>query len=83
MLAGFRKLLENWIARVFFGLLVVVFVFWGISNVVTLVGSSTDIAHVAGQPVDISLVQAEYQRELSQSEQKGTPDLDTRRQIAD
>jgi peptidyl-prolyl cis-trans isomerase D len=50
---------------------------------VTLVGSSTDIAHVAGQPVDISLVQAEYQRELSQSEQKGTPDLDTRRQIAD
>jgi peptidyl-prolyl cis-trans isomerase D len=82
MLSWFRKLLENWIARVFFGLLVVVFVFWGISNVVTLVGSSTDIAHVGGQPVDISLVQAEYQNKLNQAEQKGTPDLATRQQIA-
>jgi peptidyl-prolyl cis-trans isomerase D len=82
MLAWFRKLLENWIARVFFGALVIVFVFWGISNVVTLVGNGTTVAHVAGKPVDISVVQAEYQNELNQAEQKGPADPDERRQIA-
>lgn len=82
MLAWFRKLLANWVARVFFGALLVVFVFWGISNVVTLVSASTTIAHVDGKPIDISVVQAEYQTELSQAEQKGTPDLAQRQQIA-
>jgi peptidyl-prolyl cis-trans isomerase D len=82
MLAWFRKLLENWIARVFFGLLLVVFVFWGISNVVTLVSNSSTVAHVAGKPVDVATVQAEYQRELSQAEQKGPADPDERKQIA-
>jgi peptidyl-prolyl cis-trans isomerase D len=82
MLAWFRKLLENWIARVFFGALVIVFVFWGISNVVTLVGNSSTIAHVAGAPVDASVVQAEYQSELNQAEQKGPADPGQRRQIA-
>jgi peptidyl-prolyl cis-trans isomerase D len=82
MLAWFRKLLSNWIARVFFGALVVVFVFWGISNVVTLVSSSTTIARVGGKPVDISAVQAEFQNELSQAEQKGPVDPATRQQIA-
>jgi len=82
MLAWFRKLLGNWIARVFFGALVVVFVFWGISNVVTLVSSSTTIAHVAGKAVDISVVQAEFQNELTQAEQKGPVDPAARQQIA-
>jgi peptidyl-prolyl cis-trans isomerase D len=82
MLAWFRKLLENWIARVFFGALGVVFVFWGISNVATLVSSNTAIATVAGKPIDISVVQAEYQNELNQAEQKGTPDATERQHIA-
>jgi peptidyl-prolyl cis-trans isomerase D len=82
MLAWFRKLLANWIARVFFGALVIVFVFWGISNVATLVSSSTTIATVAGHPVDISAVQAEYQNQLNQAEQKGAPDAGQRQQIA-
>lgn len=70
MLVWVRKLLENWIARVFFGLLVVVFVFWGVSNVVTLIGSNTAIAHVGGKPIDISAVQAVYQPKLEQAQQK-------------
>lgn len=82
MLRWFRKLLENWIARVFFGALGIVFVFWGISNVATLVSSNTAIATVAGQPIDISAVQAEYQNELNQAEQKGAPDATERQQIA-
>jgi peptidyl-prolyl cis-trans isomerase D len=82
MLATIRKLLENWVARVFFGALIVVFVFWGISNVQTLIGSTTAVAHIGGKPVDISEVQAEYQRELNASNPSGTPDLPTRQQIA-
>jgi peptidyl-prolyl cis-trans isomerase D len=82
MLSSIRKVLDNWVARVFFGGLIVIFVFWGISNVQTLVGSNTAVAHIGGKPVDISEVQAEYQRELNQSNQSGTPDLSTRQQIA-
>jgi len=84
MMSRLRKLLDNWIARVFIVLLFAVFVFWGISNVFTMVGSSSAIAHVNGKPVDISLLQTEYQRELDQAEQSnpGQPDLADRQKIA-
>ena len=75
--------MESWVARGFFALLVVVFVFWGISNVFTLTGSSTAVAVVAGKPVDVSVVQAGYQRALNQYEQQGQqPDPATRQQLA-
>jgi peptidyl-prolyl cis-trans isomerase D len=79
-----RKLLKNWIARVFFVLLVLVFVFWGISNVVTLAGSNTSVAHIGGKPVDISLVAAAYQAQLDRARQASPtqPDLPTRQQLA-
>jgi peptidyl-prolyl cis-trans isomerase D len=79
-----RKLLKNWIARVFFVLLVLVFVFWGISNVVTLAGSNTAVAHIGGKPVDIALVEAAYQTQLDHARQSSPtqPDLPTRRQLA-
>ena len=84
MMSRLRKLLDNWIARVFFVLLFAVFVFWGISNVFTMTGSSTAVAHVDGKPVDVSLVQAEYQKQLNQAEQSGQsqPDLPGRQKIA-
>ncbi len=64
--------------------LVAVFVFWGVSNVVTLVGSNTAVAHIGGKPVDISVVQAAYQTALNRADQsgQGQPDLATRRQLA-
>jgi peptidyl-prolyl cis-trans isomerase D len=76
--------MENWVARVFFVLLFLVFVFWGISNVVTLIGSNSAVAHVGGKPVDISLLQAEYQKALTQAMQsnRAQPDLAAREQIA-
>ncbi len=85
MLVSVRKLLDNWIARIFFALLVLVFVFWGISNVVTMAGSSTAVAEVAGQPVDISVVQQAYQSALAQAEQsgQGQPDEMAREQMAE
>lgn len=84
MLVWVRKLLENWVARGFFALLVMVFVFWGISNVVTLIGSNTAVAHVGGRLVDVSTVQAAYQKALNQQNQsgQGQPDLATRQQMA-
>ena len=82
MLSSIRKLLDNWVARIFFGGLIVIFVFWGISNVQSLVGGDTAVAHIGGKPVDISEVQAEYQHELSQANQSGAPDLPTRQKIA-
>lgn len=84
MMSRLRKLMENWVARVFFVLLFLVFVFWGISNVVTLIGSNTAVAHVGGKPVDISLLQAEYQKALTQAMQsnRAQPDLAAREQIA-
>ncbi|HEY1856209.1 peptidylprolyl isomerase [Acidocella sp.] len=85
MLVSVRKLLENWIARGFFALLVLVFVFWGISNVVTMIGSNTAVAEVAGHPVDISLVQQAYQAALAQAQQsgQGQPDEAAREQMAE
>jgi peptidyl-prolyl cis-trans isomerase D len=83
MLSAVRKLLDNWIARGFFVLLIGVFIFWGISNVLTLVGSNTAVAHIGGNPVDITAVQAEYQTELNAAQQNNpNPDLATRQQIA-
>lgn len=84
MLVWVRKLLENWVARGFFALLIVVFVFWGISNVLTMLGSDTAVAHMGGQPVDITQVQAAYQQALNQAEQsgQGQPDLPTRQGLA-
>jgi peptidyl-prolyl cis-trans isomerase D len=84
MMSRLRKLMENWVARVFFVLLFLVFVFWGISNVVTLIGSNSAVAHVAGKPVDVSLLQAEYQKALTQAMQtnRAQPDLAAREQIA-
>ncbi|HQT45654.1 MAG: hypothetical protein B7X08_00730 [Acidocella sp. 20-63-7] len=84
MLVWVRNLLENWVARAFFALLVLVFVFWGISNVVTLIGSNTAVAHVGGEAVDISVVQASYQKALNRAAQsgQGQPDLATRRELA-
>lgn len=84
MLSALRKLLENWIARVLFGLLIAIFVFWGISNVLTLVGNNTAVAHVGGRPVDIAAVQAAYQTALNTAEQTNpTPAPAMRQQLAE
>jgi peptidyl-prolyl cis-trans isomerase D len=83
MLSALRKLLENWVARGFFGLLIIVFVFWGISNVLTLVGNSNAIAHVGGKPIDAAVVQAAYQTALNTAQQTNpSPNIATRQQLA-
>jgi len=71
MLSWVRKLRGNWVARIFIAALALIFVFWGVSNVLTLMSSSTNVAHVGGVPIDISVVQAEYETGLNQAEQAG------------
>lgn len=82
MLVWVRKLTSSWVARIFFGLLIIGFVFWGISNVLTLAGSNTAVAKVGGTPIDAAVVQANYQDALSRASQHGQPDLAARQQLA-
>jgi peptidyl-prolyl cis-trans isomerase D len=85
MLSAVRKLLSNWVARVFFGLLVVVFVFWGVQNVFTMVSASSALVTVAGAPVDAAAVAAGYQQALGLAEAGGqpAPDVAARQQMAE
>ncbi|WP_288049998.1 peptidylprolyl isomerase [Acidiphilium sp.] len=65
MLSMIRQLLDNWIVRAFFVVLIGVFVFWGVSSVVMGIGASDAIATVGGQPIKIEAVNAAYQRTLN------------------
>ncbi|MBU6500147.1 MAG: SurA N-terminal domain-containing protein, partial [Rhodospirillales bacterium] len=67
MLASFRRHLDSWVARAFFLLLVATFVLWGIGSALpTLFGSSTTVANVGGQKIELPAMQAAYQRALTQ-----------------
>lgn len=83
MLGWVRTFMESWVARICFAALMLMFVFWGISNVFTLPGGATAVAYVAGKPVNVDLVAAAYQRLLRQVQQQGQqPDKAQRQQIA-
>jgi peptidyl-prolyl cis-trans isomerase D len=85
MLSWVRGLQKNWIVRGFFVLLIVIFVFWGISFILPdFSGGPDSVATVNGKPVDISLVQTAYQTALTQAQQSNpNPDLADRRRIAE
>jgi peptidyl-prolyl cis-trans isomerase D len=87
MISQFRRFSESWIARIFFVIMAVSFVGWGISGeIFHMMGSPTWIAKVGGETIEIPTFQSEYQRDLAQQTrnlppgQESTPAL--RRQIA-
>lgn len=83
MLVWVRTFMESWVARIFFALLIAMFVFWGISNVFTLPGGATAVAYVAGKPVNVATVETVYQRLLNQAQQQGQqPNAAQRQQLA-
>ena len=86
MLATFRRHLNTWVAKVFFALLVGVFVLWGVGDVVRNVGVDTSVATVAGQKIELPEVQDAYRRQLAQVTRmfggKIEPTPDMRRAIA-
>src|ERR1700722_4625073 len=82
MLTQFRRYTDSWIARVFFIIMAVSFVGWGISgDIFRLMGPPTWVAKLGGQTIDIQAFQAEYQRAMAQETrnlpagQEATPDL--------
>jgi peptidyl-prolyl cis-trans isomerase D len=86
MITQLRHYTESWIARGFFLIMAVSFVGWGISgDLFNLMGPPSWVAKVAGQTIQISAFQAEYQRAMAQQTrtlpagQEATPGL--RRQV--
>ncbi|HEX7390167.1 MAG TPA: SurA N-terminal domain-containing protein [Acidiphilium sp.] len=65
MLSSIRKLLDNWIARAFFTALAAVFVFWGVSNIVTTPGSGGAVATVGGHAIQASAISRGYQQKIT------------------
>jgi peptidyl-prolyl cis-trans isomerase D len=67
MISQFRRYSESWIARIFFIIMAVSFVGWGISGeIFRMMGSPTWVAKVGGDTIEIPAFQAEYQRALAQ-----------------
>ena len=67
MISQFRRYSESWIARIFFLVMAVSFVGWGISgDIFRLMGPPSWVAKVGGQTIEIPAFQTEYQRGLTQ-----------------
>jgi peptidyl-prolyl cis-trans isomerase D len=67
MLASVRRHLNSWVAKIFFFLLVAMFVVWGVGDVIRNIGfEDTSVATVAGQRLELPEVQQAYQRQLQQ-----------------
>jgi peptidyl-prolyl cis-trans isomerase D len=67
MISQFRRYTDSWIARVFFVIMAVSFVGWGISgDIFRLMGPPTWVAKVGGQTIEIPAFQSEYQRAMAQ-----------------
>ncbi len=85
MLATFRRSLNTWPARLLFMLLVVAFAVWGIGDVVRNIARDSAPLRVAGQSIDLAVLQQEFQRNMAQATRNlgnsdATPEL--RRTVA-
>lgn len=65
MLSTIRKLLDNWLVRAFFMVLIAVFIFWGVSSVITQHGSSEAVATVGGQSIQAEDINSSYQQQVT------------------
>jgi peptidyl-prolyl cis-trans isomerase D len=82
MITQFRRYTDSWIARVFFLIMAVSFVGWGISgDIFRLMGPPSWVAKVGGQTIEIPAFQNEFQRAMAQETrnlpagQEATPDM--------
>ncbi|HEY3848090.1 MAG TPA: SurA N-terminal domain-containing protein [Acetobacteraceae bacterium] len=76
MISAFRRSLDTWVVRGFFLVMVAAFIIWGIGDVFRMAGTSTWVAKVGDQTVEVPAFQAEYQRELSQATRNLPPGQD-------
>lgn len=72
MISLFRRAAESWVARIFFLLMAVAFVGWGVSGDLLRIlnGTPTWVAKVGGQTIEIPAFQAAFQRAWAEQEQK-------------
>src|SRR5271166_5857776 len=87
MLASVRRHLNSWVARLFFFMLIAMFVVWGVGDVVRNIGlDDTSVATVAGHKIELPEAQEAYRRELQQVTRllggKTEPNAEMRRAIA-
>ena len=72
MITKFRHFTDSWIAKIFFVIMAVSFVGWGISgDIFRLMGPPSWVAKVGGEPIEIPAFQAQYPQ-LAQYELIGT-----------
>jgi peptidyl-prolyl cis-trans isomerase D len=65
MLTALRRLAGTWVAKILFVLLILSFAVWGIEDVVRNLGRETAVAHVGGQPIELTEAQATARREMA------------------
>jgi len=65
MITAFRRYLETWYARAFFMIMVGSFIFWGVGDVVRMIGTTTWVVKAGDQTIEGPAFQAEFQRALS------------------
>jgi peptidyl-prolyl cis-trans isomerase D len=86
MLTALRRLAGTWVAKILFALLVLSFAVWGIEDVVRDIGRETAVAHVGGDPIELTEAQANARREMQRiARQMGArfePDENIRRAVA-
>lgn len=66
MISMFRAFLDTWMAKVFFLLLIGVFVLWGVGDVFTNRPTDTAVATVGSRRIEMDEVGDAYRRQLSQ-----------------
>ena len=67
MLATFRRSLNTWPARLLFMLLVAAFAMWGIGDVVRNIARDSAPVRVAGQRIDLPVLQQAFQRNMNEA----------------
>ena len=66
MISAFRRYLDSWVARAFFLIMVLAFIFWGVGDVARLIRTTTWAAKVGGQTIEGFQLDDAYRRELAQ-----------------
>ncbi len=70
MLSAFRRSLDTWPVRLFFGLMVIAFVVWGAGDVVRQIGQSTWLAKVGDRTIEPAQFNEVFERDLALAEER-------------
>ena len=66
MLRSFRSSLDSWVVRIFFGLLALAFMGWGVGDMLNVNLSGSDVATIGDQHITADELQDSYRRQMQQ-----------------